>query len=71
MALDEAKLGCATTKELLEELSARGTVGRSSGSCVICHGLMIEMCGHMLESLSPTILDYRTVDGRIEPGHGH
>lgn len=55
----EPRLGCATTRELLEEIKARGETEpyyRQEGDEIAIGA------ANLLESLPGSMLDYRTVD---------
>lgn len=54
----EARLGCATTRELLQELSARMMVSQNS----IKGRELGRLCEEAVENLAPGVLNYRTID---------
>jgi hypothetical protein len=58
---DGPRLGLATTRQLLEELSARGRVERSSGTRPLA-GALERAADRLLLELRAEVLDYRTVD---------
>lgn len=60
---DEPRLGLATTRELLEELKARGEVSATIGDYPEATGGMAIGAATLLDNLPGSILDYRTVDG--------
>jgi hypothetical protein len=62
MTDDEPNLGLATTKQLLEELKARGEVSVTIGQEVTEATIMVVLAGHLLRTLSYPMLHYRTVD---------
>lgn len=55
-------LGLATTRELLEELKARGEVSATIGDYPEEMGDMAIGAANLLEKLPGSMLDYRTVD---------
>ena len=56
---DQPLLGLATTRQLLEELRARGEV-----TAPLVYGYHMKLTASaMLDSLPASVLDYRTVDG--------
>ncbi len=56
--LNEPRLGCATTAELLEELAVRMEVSQNS-----IRGCELEsLCRQALENLDGYVLRYRTID---------
>lgn len=58
--LDKPRLGCATTEQLLEEISARLWTGKTTPM-----GLKLaKACDDALASLDKDLLDYRTVDSQ-------
>lgn len=59
---DSARLGLATTYELLEELRARGTVSATVGEYPAQMGSMAMRASELLDSLPGPMLAYRTVD---------
>jgi len=54
-------LGCATTRELLIEIQARGEVAHTIGEYPEEMGAMAIGAANLLESLPGSMLDYRTV----------
>lgn len=59
---DEPRLGLATTRELLEELKARGEVSATIGEYPDEMGGMAIGAATLLDNLPGSMLDYRTVD---------
>jgi hypothetical protein len=57
---EQPLLGLATTRELLRELQVRADVTVQSEADKM---IMMPRIGEMLRSLTPTTLDYRTVEG--------
>lgn len=60
--LNEPQLGLATTRQILQELSARGRIGKLDQKNFISHSHLEADTDHLLEILAPEVLDYRTVD---------
>lgn len=60
--LRAANLGLASTREMLEELSARGRTSRMMADGPIKDNEHLEAdADHLLQCLSPEVLDYKTV----------
>ena len=59
---DQPRLGLATTKELLEELMARGEVSATIGEYPEEMGDMSIGAAYLIDTLPKSMLDYRTVD---------
>ena len=59
---DEPLLGLATTRQLLEEIKARGEVSATIGEYPEEMGAMAIGAGRLLDELPGSMLDYRTVD---------
>jgi hypothetical protein len=60
---DQPLLGLATTRQLLEELQARGDVD-SVVHQMLGSAYMTSIAKKLLHTLPEELLDYRTVDGR-------
>jgi hypothetical protein len=60
--LNEPQLGLATTRQLLQELSARGRVGKLDPKNATSNIHLETEADHLLQLLAPEVLDYRTVD---------
>lgn len=58
----EASLGCASTRELLTELDARGVTGQGPDFGANFHTVLHDHASRLLHVLPDWILDYRTVD---------
>lgn len=58
---DEANLGLATTRELLDELQARGQVSVETGLHVDDAMLIVGTAAFLLTELPAQLLDYSTV----------
>lgn len=60
--LRAANLGLASTREMLQELSARGRTSRIAGEAPAKDYEHLEAdADHLLQCLSPEVLDYKTV----------
>lgn len=59
---DHARLGLATTRELLQELKSRGEVSATVGEYPQEMGDMAIGAAWLMDSLPGSMLDYRTVD---------
>lgn len=57
----EPQLGCATTRELLIEIQARGEISATIGEYPQEMGDMAVGAANLLQSLPGSMLDYRTV----------
>jgi hypothetical protein len=58
----EPKLGCATTKELLEEIATRFEINQFIGEAEASAELLRLRIRHSLEDLPEELLNYRTAD---------
>ena len=58
----EPNLGCATTRELLEEIATRMVVGATVGTVGSQGQRLGVMCYESSFNLDASVLDYRTVD---------
>lgn len=60
---DKPNLGLATTRELLNEIKARGEVSATIGEYPEEMGAMASGAANLLESLPGSMLEYKTVGG--------
>ncbi len=61
--LNNPQLGLATTRQLLEELAARGRVGKLGCVARKDHDHLEADAKHLLDCMAEVVLEYRTVDG--------
>ena len=64
----EPLLGLATTRQLLEEIQARGEVSATIGEYPELANDMAMGAARLLDDLPGSMLNYRTVDERVELG---
>lgn len=61
--LNQPQLGLATTRQLLEELAARGRVGKLGCVAQKDHDHLEADAKHLLGCMAEVVLEYRTVNG--------